>query len=319
MNFSGFMGEEVRITHYDVGDYGGGGDEIDERVSEWEAGLPDVDDLTPLSQSLISSELLSAFNITPAPYRSIVDVNRASQNTISDLRGELEQQSLTRLNSLKSCNDDKGDEMVMEGEETADLISGGSDFLKLRCLDSGDGVIEETDAGDSTARASKRPRLVWTPQLHKRFIEVVAHLGVKNAVPKTIMQLMNVEGLTRENVASHLQKYRLYLKRMQGVSHRGSSSSDHLFASTPAPQNLHESAGGGNGYRHASAAVPMHYHQQMVPLPYPSPQMVPNSAADGGGGAGGGYHHGIESNPFGYNMTMQQRDWYQHHRTPNDK
>jgi two-component response regulator (ARR-B family) len=26
---------------------------------------------------------------------------------------------------------------------------------------------------------------------------------------------MNVEGLTRENVASHLQKYRLYLKRLQ--------------------------------------------------------------------------------------------------------
>ncbi len=25
---------------------------------------------------------------------------------------------------------------------------------------------------------------------------------------------MNVEGLTRENVASHLQKYRLYLKRL---------------------------------------------------------------------------------------------------------
>ena len=27
---------------------------------------------------------------------------------------------------------------------------------------------------------------------------------------------MNVEGMTRENVASHLQKYRLYLKRMAG-------------------------------------------------------------------------------------------------------
>ena len=40
--------------------------------------------------------------------------------------------------------------------------------------------------------------------------------GVKNAVPKTILQLMNVEGMTRENVASHLQKYRLHLKRSAG-------------------------------------------------------------------------------------------------------
>ncbi len=40
--------------------------------------------------------------------------------------------------------------------------------------------------------------------------------GIKNAVPKTILQLMNVEGMTRENVASHLQKYRLYLKRLAG-------------------------------------------------------------------------------------------------------
>ncbi|CAA7398347.1 unnamed protein product [Spirodela intermedia] len=71
---------------------------------------------------------------------------------------------------------------------------------------------------DPATRTVKRPRLVWTPQLHKRFVEAVAHLGIKNAVPKTIMQFMNVDGLTRENVASHLQKYRLYLKRMQSIS-----------------------------------------------------------------------------------------------------
>ncbi len=34
----------------------------------------------------------------------------------------------------------------------------------------------------------KRPRLVWTPQLHKRFVDAVSHLGIKCAVPKTIMQ-----------------------------------------------------------------------------------------------------------------------------------
>ncbi len=42
-------------------------------------------------------------------------------------------------------------------------------------------------------------------------------LGVDKAVPKTIMQLMKVDGLTRENVASHLQKYRLSLKKQGGL------------------------------------------------------------------------------------------------------
>ncbi|KAL1197069.1 Transcription factor MYBC1 [Cardamine amara subsp. amara] len=94
-------------------------------------------------------------------------------------------------------------------------------------------------AGDEPARTRKRPRLVWTPQLHKRFVEAVAHLGIKSAVPKTIMQLMSVDGLTRENVASHLQKYRLYLNRMQSGGGGGNvGGSDHLFASSPVPSHF---------------------------------------------------------------------------------
>ncbi|CAA2960931.1 transcription factor PCL1-like [Olea europaea subsp. europaea] len=76
-------------------------------------------------------------------------------------------------------------------------------------------------ASDEPARTLKRLQLVWTPQLHKRFVDAVAHLGIKNVVPKTIMQLMSVDGLTRENVASHLLLYKLYLKRMQGISSKG--------------------------------------------------------------------------------------------------
>ncbi|CBI32815.3 unnamed protein product, partial [Vitis vinifera] len=49
------------------------------------------------------------------------------------------------------------------------------------------------------------------------------------------MQLMSVDGLTRENVASHLQKYRLYLKRMQGLSAGGGgrASSEHFLPFVP--------------------------------------------------------------------------------------
>lgn len=52
-----------------------------------------------------------------------------------------------------------------------------------------------------------------------------------------IMQLMGVDGLTRENVASHLEKYRLYLKRMQGtgLSSGGDPVMDRLFSSSHVP------------------------------------------------------------------------------------
>ena len=54
--------------------------------------------------------------------------------------------------------------------------------------------------------------------MHQQFVSAVNQLGIDKAVPKRILDLMGVQGLTRENVASHLQKYRLYLKRLQGVN-----------------------------------------------------------------------------------------------------
>lgn len=43
------------------------------------------------------------------------------------------------------------------------------------------------------------------PPVAAQFVDAVNQLGVDKAVPKRILDLMNVEGLTRENVASHLQ------------------------------------------------------------------------------------------------------------------
>ncbi|CAK9212326.1 unnamed protein product [Sphagnum troendelagicum] len=64
----------------------------------------------------------------------------------------------------------------------------------------------------------KKARVVWSPELHKQFVQAVNQLGIEKAVPKRILDVMSVQGLTRENVASHLQKYRLYLKRLSGVN-----------------------------------------------------------------------------------------------------
>ncbi|MCD7467070.1 hypothetical protein HAX54_004263 [Datura stramonium] len=313
------MGEEVKITGCDVNGDGFAGD--DNRVPEWEDGLPSFDDLTPLSQSLIPPELASAFRITPEPVKTMADVNRASENTFSSLRaGQLQQ--LHMLSEKFNFNEGRNGERNHENEE-ADLTRDGSDSRKTRRIDpemvteEADSALRNENCGDeNSAKTLKRPRLVWTPQLHKRFVDVVAHLGIKNAVPKTIMQLMNVEGLTRENVASHLQKYRLYLKRMQGLSNEGPSSSDHLFASTPVPQSLQQSVGNSNGNGQNSNGhmpmpmpMPMMYPQQMVPMP-----MM--------GMSGHGHGHGFHHHP--YNMA-QPRDWSgnkfgsYHHVAPGDK
>lgn len=69
------------------------------------------------------------------------------------------------------------------------------------------------DGDEDDPSSQKKPRVVWSPDLHKKFVCAVNQLGADRAVPKKILELMNIEGITRENVASHLQKYRLYLKK----------------------------------------------------------------------------------------------------------
>ncbi|KAI3469326.1 hypothetical protein Pfo_025989 [Paulownia fortunei] len=76
---------------------------------------------------------------------------------------------------------------------------------------------DEAEERDDTSTL-KKPRVVWSVELHQQFVTAVNQLGIDKAVPKKILELMNVPGLTRENVASHLQKYRLYLRRLSGVS-----------------------------------------------------------------------------------------------------
>ncbi|CAK8579644.1 unnamed protein product [Lathyrus sativus] len=70
----------------------------------------------------------------------------------------------------------------------------------------------ETDKDNHELRTEKT-RLAWSPELHKKFVDAVTELGIDRAVPKKIQEIMNVDGLTRGHIASHLQKYRQYLKR----------------------------------------------------------------------------------------------------------
>eukprot|EP00798_Chlamydomonas_sp_ICE-L_P001789 gene1789-33209_t len=105
----------------------------------------------------------------------------------------------------------------------------------------GDANDNDCDAANSEGISSRqedtchRPkgqkgqkRLFWTPELHQRFLQAMFQLGVNNAAPKYIMRIMSVKGLKRENVASHLQRYRQYLKRIAGVPQKATVTPDQL-------------------------------------------------------------------------------------------
>uniref|UniRef100_A0A7N0ZUY3 HTH myb-type domain-containing protein n=1 Tax=Kalanchoe fedtschenkoi TaxID=63787 RepID=A0A7N0ZUY3_KALFE len=129
-------------------------------------------------------------------------------------------------------------------------------------------------AGRSKARGSDGNRKVkvdWTPELHKRFVQAVEQLGEK-AVPSRILEIMGTDGLTRHNIASHLQKYRSHRKHLIAREAEAASWNQrrHMYGGA---------RGGGMGKRVAvspwllptigfppAMSGPMHHHPTVRPL-----------------------------------------------------
>ena len=90
-------------------------------------------------------------------------------------------------------------------------------------------------------------RFVWTAELHSKFERACEHLGLDSAKPKTILRHMDVEGLTKANIKSHLQKYRCMMQKRHGTvgamdGGGDSDGSDH--DDTPGPITLASSSSG---------------------------------------------------------------------------
>ncbi|KAG1338741.1 two-component response regulator ARR1 [Cocos nucifera] len=130
-----------------------------------------------------------------------------------------------RRNELKELEhsgsaeeNDRQRRVLEEGDNASSVNEGSWKNAKRRR----DGKEEEEEVEEREDPSTlKKPRVVWSVDLHQQFVAAVNQLGVEKAVPKKILELMNVPGLTRENVASHLQKYRLYLRRVSVPQHQG--------------------------------------------------------------------------------------------------
>ncbi|CAK7353884.1 unnamed protein product [Dovyalis caffra] len=123
---------------------------------------------------------------------------------------------------------------------------------------------DENEHEDEDPTTQKKPRVVWSVDLHRKFVAAVNQLGIDKAVPKKILDLMNVEKLTRENVASHLQKYRLYLKRISTVANQqanmvaalGSSDASYLQMNSMNGLGLHNLGGSGQFHNTPFRSLP---------------------------------------------------------------
>ncbi|XP_061344865.1 two-component response regulator ARR12-like [Gastrolobium bilobum] len=120
----------------------------------------------------------------------------------------------------KASNEEKAPNIAGEGSQGIISENSADQNKKLgkKRKDASEEEEEEEEDGegngeDDDPSTQKKPRVVWSVELHRKFVAAVNQLGLEKAVPKKILDMMNVEGLTRENVASHLQKYRLYLKK----------------------------------------------------------------------------------------------------------
>ncbi|GAV61382.1 Myb_DNA-binding domain-containing protein [Cephalotus follicularis] len=73
-------------------------------------------------------------------------------------------------------------------------------------------------------QTGRKQRRCWSPELHRRFVNALQQLGGSQgrkenlATPKQIRELMQVDGLTNDEVKSHLQKYRLHSRRLPSAA-----------------------------------------------------------------------------------------------------
>ncbi|KAL1568469.1 transcription factor [Salvia divinorum] len=67
---------------------------------------------------------------------------------------------------------------------------------------------------DKEGQSQRKARRCWSTELHRKFLHALQQLGGSHlATPKQIRELMKVDGLTNDEVKSHLQKYRLHSRR----------------------------------------------------------------------------------------------------------
>ncbi|OEL38256.1 Two-component response regulator ORR24 [Dichanthelium oligosanthes] len=103
----------------------------------------------------------------------------------------------------------------------SDEKKGSNNTKKCSKRNKNDGDCAEEDKVETSTQ--KRQRIKWSTQLHDKFVEAIYDIGMDRAVPKNILEVMNVDGLSRYNTFQVIYKfcfhsYTLLLLPVQDVS-----------------------------------------------------------------------------------------------------
>ncbi|KAK2403993.1 myb transcription factor family protein [Trifolium repens] len=119
-----------------------------------------------------------------------------------------------RVNNNKTC------ELLSKGQPSSIGVAAASSNAAT--------VTTSNNAGNckrDEKEEKRKQRRCWSQELHKRFLQALQQLGgADSATPKQIRELMNVDGLTNDEVKSHLQKYRLHTRRPSPSNNESANS-----------------------------------------------------------------------------------------------
>lgn len=174
-------------------------------------GAPSLEEFVPLNLNSRAEEpengsrkkndwLKSVQLWTPNPNE---ESNRSSQ----------EKKSTARFLSFLPQKEDTREEMA-----TAMAMASASPPLQLTASSTSEtrGIFDGGNEKRSTSQ--RKSRRCWSQDLHRRFLEALDQLGgTEVATPKRIREIMREDGLTNDEVKSHLQKYRLHSRRPSHV------------------------------------------------------------------------------------------------------
>ncbi|CAN1190907.1 Transcription factor HHO5 [Linum perenne] len=130
-------------------------------------------------------------------------------------RSEEEDDRSTCENPIKKGRKEEEKEVVSQATELSLMTPfphGNEQQLKVQTMNKPRLVLGQQ-------QFNKKQRRCWAPELHRMFVDVLEELGGPHvATPKQIREKMQVERLTNDEVKSHLQKYRLHIRKHSASS-----------------------------------------------------------------------------------------------------